>query len=209
MNAQLSRVEQNILRAQQELAAKQKLASVLAGTPLANKSCVLLVLGGGLYGAVGGYSFKSLDSTLSELLTVFELVPHVTFQSDFTYTMPAEHVSVWDSKNPNNNTKKHFKSWCGIYACVSVKGYQLNFWGRLNGELYKISLDFMQEIIGQDYSTLATGNKIPHLVENGLYTANGRHGPKYYGKHGAADGSFTYSYYHNHFSDLKEIPVKI
>lgn len=207
MNAQLSRVEQTILKAQQELAAKQQLASVLAGTPLANKSCVLL--DGGLYGSVGGYSFKSIDCTLSELLAVFELVPHVTFQSDFTYTMPAEYVSVWDSKNPNNNTKKHFKSWCGIYACVSVKGYQLNFWGRLNGEFYKISLDFMQEIIGQDYSTLTTGNKIPHLVENRLYTANGHHGPKYYGKHGAADGSFTYSYYHKHFSDLKEIPVKI
>ena len=208
MNAQLSRVEQDILRAQRELAAKQQLASVLSGTPLANKSCVLFDHDN-LYGAIGGYGFKSLDCTLSELLAVFELIPHVTFQSGFTYTMPADYVSVWDSKKPNNNIKKHFKQWCGVYACVSVKGYNLSFWGRLNGKLYKVSLDFMQEIIGQDCSTLATGNKIPHLVENKLYTANGRHGPKYYGKHGAADGSFTYSCYHTHFSELKEITVKI
>ena len=207
MNAQLTRLEQTILKAQKELAAKQQLAGVLSETPLADKNCILFDHDN-LYGSLGGFGFNSVDCVLSELLAVFELVPHVTFSSDYSYTMPLEHVSAWDVKNPNK-IKKNLRQWCGIHACVSVKGYKLSFWGRLGGGLYRVSLDFTQEIISQDYSTLATGNKIPHLIENNLYTANGRHGPKYHGKHGAADGSFTYIYYHKHFSELKEIPVKI
>lgn len=198
MNAQLTRVEQTILKAQKELAAKQQLAGVLSGTPLADKNCILFDHDN-LYSSLGGLGFNSMDCVLSELLAVFELVPHVTFESDYSYTMPLDHVSVWDIENPTK-AKNNLRKWCGIYACVSVKGYKLSFWGRLGGGLYRVSLD---------YSTLATGNKIPHLIENNLYTANGRHGPKYHGKHGAADGSFTYGYYHKHFSELKEIPVKI
>jgi len=176
--SQAAAVNSTITHLQNELALNEKVIALL---PDSLKSQALIV-NSQLYGTTASLLFKGRKVKLSHLLEVFTPVMSQKWNGTFTYTIP-ETYDIQKEKD-SKAIKQGDREATAIMGCHSFK---LDFYATLEGHLFDITLDFMDVIIGNRYSSLATGKKLPHLTENSLYTKNGRHGTKYFGVNGAGD----------------------
>jgi len=176
--SQAAAINSTITRPQNELALNEKVITLL---PDSLKSQALVV-NTQLYGTTASLIFKGSKVQLSHLLEVFKPVMSQKWKGVFDYTIP----ETYDLLNEKDSkaTKQGDREATAIMGCHNFK---LDFYATLDDHLFGITLDFMDVIIGNRYSSLATGKQLPHLRENTLYTQNGRHGAKYFGVNGAGD----------------------
>jgi len=175
---QAAAINSTITRLQNELALNEKVIALL---PDSLKSQALII-NTQLYGATASLLFKGSKVQLSHLLEVFAPVISQKWKGVFDYTIP-ETYDILNEKD-SKATKQGDREATAIMGCHSFK---LDFYATLEGHLFNIELDFMDVIIGNRYSSLATGKKLPHLRENTLYTKDGRRGTRYFGVNGAGD----------------------
>ncbi len=171
-------INSKIERLQKELALHEKVLSIL---PKELHEEVLIV-NSTLYGKTASLLFKGSKTSLSDLLSIFNPVLSAKWKGVFDYTVP-ECYDILKEKD----SKANFQGHRDATAIISCNGYKIDFYAELGGFLFDITVDYMDIIIGNNYSTLATGKMLPHLRENPQYTKNGQHGAMYRGVSGAPD----------------------
>ena len=175
---QTANINQTITRLKKELALNEKVKALL---PECLKNQVLIV-DCELYGTTAALLFKGSKTKLSDLLSIFTPVMSEKWKGVYDYTIPSTYdiLQEKDSRAVKQGVRD-------ATTTISCSNFKLQFYATLEDNLFCINLDFMDVIIGNNYGTLATGRKLPHLKENQRYTKNGRNGTKYLGVNGAGD----------------------
>ena len=192
----MQNIDQQIEKLQQQKTQIQTIKDKIAGSwleSLCNDHSNLIHLNSS-YGSNGHISFKADSVLINEIKKhVSDNVMIAKYSGFWLYTCLPD-ISEQIEKVKIKDNQASFR--CKDEACIeiSVSGYNVNMYFVVNDFLFKVSVDYSHKIHAENYSTMAKGNKIPHLVENSGYTKDGLHGSKYKGKNMAINTN-NYSFY--------------